>query len=748
MISDPFNAVGGLTVGIPPVPVVAANGNVVTNVVALSGNVSANRFFANAYFYGNGQPFSSTPAGTNTQIQFNQSGTLGASANLTFDYNNSIFTTSTINVTKAANLGNVANLKITGGTLGYYLQTDGTGNLQWAPGGGGNGGAGPGGGNTQVQFNNNGNFGGVSGFTFNSSTGALTVPNLTVTGTLTASIPGSSITGQVEYAAVANSVAGANVTGGVAFATTANGVAGSNVFGPVNFAVVAYSVSGANVVGPVQYASVANSVAGANVTGQVGYASIANNVAGGNVTGAVHYASVANLVAGANVTGQVEYAGTANLVAGGNVTGQVAFAAIANNVAGGNVTGPVGALEATVQDVVITGGLNGYVLQTDGLGNLSWTAQTGGGGGNGVPGGSNTQVQFNKAGTFGGQAGFTYNNITNTLAVSTFAAGNISSNTTLISTGTANFSQASNVNLGNVGNITISGGTSGYVLTTDGLGNLNWTAGGGGGSTPSGSNTQVQFNNNGSFGSNAAFTFNQNTLTLSTPNFVTNNITANAGGAITVLGNLNAGISPNVFLGTVSNVKITGGTSGYYLQTDGTGNLSWAAGGGGGGGNPGGANTQVQFNTNGTFAGSPYLTFNDVTNTFNVAGNLIANSLTIGSGVYQFSVSNVYAAISTTTASTALLSLAANTISGVDFTIVATNASLGTRQITKLSVVLYNASLNYNEYSSLYVGGPVGTFAVSYNPGNIIAPATAILTVLPSDANLTVYKVQITQYEP
>lgn len=37
-------------------------------------------------------------------------------------------------------------------------------------------------------------------------------------------------------------------------------------------------------------------------------------------------------------------------------------------------------------------------------------------------------------------------------------------------------------NLGNVANITITGGSNGYVLTTDGAGNLSWGVGGGGGS--------------------------------------------------------------------------------------------------------------------------------------------------------------------------------------------------------------------------------------------------------------------------
>ena len=57
-----------------------------------------------------------------------------------------------------------------------------------------------------------------------------------------------------------------------------------------------------------------------------------------------------------------------------------------------------------------------YVLATNGSGNLSWVAQTGGGG-NGVPGGNTTEVQFNDAGSFGGDADFTWNKTTNTLTL-------------------------------------------------------------------------------------------------------------------------------------------------------------------------------------------------------------------------------------------------------------------------------------------------------------------------------------------
>jgi len=68
-------------------------------------------------------------------------------------------------------------------------------------------------------------------------------------------------------------------------------------------------------------------------------------------------------------------------------------------------------LNANISNVQIYGGTNGYVLQTDGTGNLSWTAQTGGGG-NGSPGGSNTQIQYNDNGLFGGNVGFTFDEVT------------------------------------------------------------------------------------------------------------------------------------------------------------------------------------------------------------------------------------------------------------------------------------------------------------------------------------------------
>ena len=54
--------------------------------------------------------------------------------------------------------------------------------------------------------------------------------------------------------------------------------------------------------------------------------------------------------------------------------------------------------------------------------------------------------------------------------------------TGLTSNGVINFTNTSNVSLGSVGNIKISGGSANYVLKTDGAGNLSWTVQSGGSS--------------------------------------------------------------------------------------------------------------------------------------------------------------------------------------------------------------------------------------------------------------------------
>lgn len=135
-----------------------------------------------------------------------------------------------------------------------------------------------------------------------------------------------------------------------------------------------------------------------------------------------------------------------------------------------NGTGGATSLDANIGNVHISGGTNGYVLQTDGAGNLTWTAQTGGGGGNGSPGGANTQIQYNDSGSFGGNAGFTFDEITGNvnMPANLNVIGNIYGTFTgnSLNANYANFAgqvvDATQSNITNVGTLTslIVGGTT------------------------------------------------------------------------------------------------------------------------------------------------------------------------------------------------------------------------------------------------------------------------------------------------
>lgn len=59
-----------------------------------------------------------------------------------------------------------------------------------------------------------------------------------------------------------------------------------------------------------------------------------------------------------------------------------------------------------------TDGTNGQFLRTDGSGNLSWGSAGSGGDGSAIPGGSDTQIQFNDENLFNGDASFTFNSTT------------------------------------------------------------------------------------------------------------------------------------------------------------------------------------------------------------------------------------------------------------------------------------------------------------------------------------------------
>jgi hypothetical protein len=138
------------------------------------------------------------------------------------------------------------------------------------------------------------------------------------------------------------------------------------------------------------------------------------------------------------------------------------------------VTGNIAATNITVSNVAsfansqikITGGGSGQFLQTDGTGNLAWSAGTVSS--NAAPGGINTYVQFNDAGTLNGVAGFTFDKSSNSIAIT----GNMSAtgNTTVGNLTTAGNIVAINytTTAGNVNAPTFQNGTSNIIITNGG----------------------------------------------------------------------------------------------------------------------------------------------------------------------------------------------------------------------------------------------------------------------------------------
>lgn len=82
---------------------------------------------------------------------------------------------------------------------------------------------------------------------------------------------------------------------------------------------------------------------------------------------------------------------------------------------------------------------------------------------------------------FYSEGGFGVSNATaNTTTIVVYANTDISG-ANFTSSGIVDFTNTSNVSLGSVSNLHITGGTANYVLSTDGAGSLSWVAQSGGG---------------------------------------------------------------------------------------------------------------------------------------------------------------------------------------------------------------------------------------------------------------------------
>ena len=155
---------------------------------------------------------------------------------------------------------------------------------------------------------------------------------------------------------------------------------------------------------------------------------------------------------------------------------------------------------------------------------------------------------------------FKYFNVKNGIVTGNILlhAGN---STVSASTFSGNINVTASANLGNASNVKITGGANGYILQTDGTGNLSWASQGGSIASISNGTSHVNIPAvNGNINFSSAGNANVAVIT---------GTGVNVSGTLNIVGQTN--------LGAVSNVVITGGANGYVLSTDGAGTLSWIA---------------------------------------------------------------------------------------------------------------------------------------------------------------------------
>lgn len=152
--------------------------------------------------------------------------------------------------------------------------------------------------------------------------------------------------------------------------------------------------------------------------------------------------------------------------------------------------------------------------------------------------------------------------------------------------------------------------------------------------------------------------------------------------------------------------------------------------------------TTIAFVKNGIAAGNTNFTFNEVSNLVTINGNLIANSLTMGSGAYEFSSTKMLFASTNSAGSDQVLQTVSGTVySAVEYMIIADDTTANARQTTKLLASILGTQISYLEFGTIDINGGVGDFKVQYNTGNIE------LTVSPLSPNPASYKIMVTTYK-
>lgn len=123
---------------------------------------------------------------------------------------------------------------------------------------------------------------------------------------------------------------------------------------------------------------------------------------------------------------------------------------------------------------------------------------------------------------------------------------------------------------------------------------------------------------------------------------------------------------------------------------------------------------------------------------------IVANTVTIGTGLYAFSEMSVFAAsTSNTDANQTIYAVSPSMVAGLDYVIVSTDDNSSSRQITKINAVIYDSDIAYNETSSMNAGLYLGDWTLTYSSAN---SGEVALNFTPATANFMLHKIMVTKY--
>ena len=374
--------------------------------------------------------------------------------------------------------------------------------------------------------------------------------------------------------------------------------------------------------------------------------------------------------------------------------------------AGGNIN------LGNISNVIISGGASGYVLQTDGLGNLSWTPKT-------------TLVAY-------------LENVTkaNPAVVTTVRNHNLTNGAAITITGAQGMTQLNGVQY-YVGNLTLNTfslySDSGLTTTVNSASYTsyaftsvsNTTTGTNritvGNSAVLSLNSPVQFIGNvGNSGILANTTYYINSIPSGTSITVSNTIYANGtAGPIFALSTAN---------GLIANVYQTGGQL-----------TSISTGGSSGPGLVAGTDTQVQYNSGGSFGASSAFTFNYTNKILTVNGNANVGNLNASSAVaastFSSGIGNGTAPL-TVNSTTKVVNLNADMVDGFNTSTVTAANTITTRDA--------NGSIAANVFSgnAFNISGNANVGNLGFGTGQIIGTGNVtagniIGTIVAGSNNIT-----------